>query len=365
MHTFSADKKQKIIDLKLSYKYSDANFLYFKELLNEYEKINISYSSLHNILSDAGIKSPKKHRKKKHPSPRERKHQFGELVQTDATPYPWFSDGVFYSLHGYIDDATGEILGLYMCKNECLLGYLEITRQMLTTYGAPQAIYSDKYSVFFPAKTAKNKLSIDEQLDGKTEATTQFYRILDELGTQLIAASTSQAKGRIERLWETLQGRLVTEFRIHNISTPDEANDFFTKYIKRFNKKFSIEAKDKKSLFVKPPAYINLDMLLTNKLTRKISKAGTISINRKLFQIVGNDIKRSTTINIYISHRIGIVAEYNDKIYKVIPHDNIPAKTTTQAYEMAYEYSKTEIMNYALAFCSINSKRNEPTLTSY
>lgn len=71
------------------------------------------------------------------------------LVQTDGTPFDWFNIGQKYSLHGYVDDATGKILGLYMCENKCLMGYLEITRQMLKKYDSPVAIYSDKYSVFF------------------------------------------------------------------------------------------------------------------------------------------------------------------------------------------------------------------------
>ena len=143
------------------------------------------------------------------------------LVQTDGTPFDWFNIGNKYSLHGYIDDATGKILGLYMCENECLMGYLEITRQMLKKYGSPVAIYSDKYSVFFP--TSSQKLTTEEQLEGKEKPTTQFHRIMDFLGIELIAASTSQAKGRIERLWETLQDRLVTEFKINNIKTIDDA----------------------------------------------------------------------------------------------------------------------------------------------
>ena len=147
------------------------------------------------------------------------------LVQTDGTPFDWFNIGKKYSLHGYIDDATGKILGLYMCENECLMGYLEITRQMLKKYGSPIAIYSDKYSVFFP--TSYQKVTIEEELKGKLKPTTQFHRIMDFLGIELIAASTSQAKGRIERLWETLQDRLVTEFKINHITTIEKLINFY------------------------------------------------------------------------------------------------------------------------------------------
>lgn len=117
-----------------------------------------------------------------------------------------------------------------MCESECLLGYLEITRQMLTKFGIPKSIYSDKFSVFFPPTSAK--LTLEEQLEGKTQPKTQFFKILEELNIELIAASSSQAKGRIERLWNTLQDRLVTEFRVHKITTIEQAFLFTTRIFK-------------------------------------------------------------------------------------------------------------------------------------
>ena len=110
-----------------------------------------------------------------------------------------------------------------MCESECLLGYLEITRRMLTKFGIPKSIYSDKFSVFFPPTSAK--LTLEEQLEGKT-------KILEELNIELITASSSQAKGRIERLWNTLQDRLVTEFRVHKITTIEQAFLFTTRNFK-------------------------------------------------------------------------------------------------------------------------------------
>ena len=196
-HAFSDEFKQKIIKLKLSEDYIDTNFSHFKDLLEEREHIKISYSALYNILKNENINSKKSHRCKKIHRRRKRKECDGMLVQTDGTPFDWFNIGKKFSLHGYIDDASGKVLGLYMCENECLMGYLEITRQMVTNYGSPVTIYSDKYSVFFP--TASQKITLEEQLVGKEKPTTQFYRIMDFLGIELIAASTSQAKGRIER----------------------------------------------------------------------------------------------------------------------------------------------------------------------
>ena len=126
-----------------------------------------------------------------------------------------------------------KLLGLYMCKNECLLGYLEVLRQTLENYGIPISLYPDKYSVFFPPKKVDDHITVEEQLNGREKGVTQFGRIVEELGIDMFPASSPQAKGRIERLWETLQSRLVTEFRINKITNVDEANKFLISYIEK------------------------------------------------------------------------------------------------------------------------------------
>ena len=361
-HAFSDEFKQKIIKLKLSENYIDTNFSHFKDLLEEREHIKISYSALYNILKNDNIKSKKSHRTKKIHRRRKRKECEGMLVQTDGTPFDWFNIGKKYSLHGYIDDATGKILGLYMCENECLMGYLEITRQMLTNYGSPVAIYSDKYSVFFP--TSSQKLTLEEQLSGKEKPTTQFYRIMDFLGIELIAASTSQAKGRIERLWQTLQDRLITEFKLNNIKTIEDANNFLPKYIKKYNKKFAVEPECKESKFIPLPAYVELDLLLTNKLTRVIDNAGMFSIQNKKFQIVNNDILPNVKVNIYISHKIGIIVEHKEKRYNVICIENVPLSYSTLNLKKLCKEHELEVKTFATNLCSTNSKENAPLLVT-
>lgn len=359
-HTFSDDFKQKIIKLKLSEDYIDTNFSHFKDLLEERENIKISYSALYNIFKNNNIKSKKSHRCKKIHRRRKRKECEGMLVQTDGTPFDWFNIGKKYSLHGYIDDATGKVLGLYMCENECLMGYLEITRQMLTNYGSPVAIYSDKYSVFFPSSS--QKVTLEEQLNGKEKPTTQFYRIMDFLGIELIPASTSQAKGRIERLWETLQDRLITEFKLNNIKTIEEANKFLPKYIKKYNKRFAVEPECQNSKFIPLPAYVDLDLLLTSKLTRVIDSAGMFSIQNQKFQIVNNDILPNVKVNIYISHKIGIIVEHKEKRYNVICIENVPSSYSTLNLKNLCKEHQLEVKIFATNLCSSNSKENAPLL---
>ena len=252
-NTISDETRKRILELRSSYEYEISNFKHFQELLKERENIDISYSALYNILHNAGIKSPKKHRKTKLHHRRKRKECEGMMLQADGTPFDWFGNGERYSLHGFVDDATGKITGLYMCKNECLLGYLEVLRQTLENYGIPISLYPDKYSVFFPPKKVNDHITIEEQLNGRAKGITQFGRIVEELGIDMFPANSPQAKGRIERLWETLQSRLVTEFRIHNIRTIEDANSFLVQYIQEYNSKFAVEASSKKSVFLKLP----------------------------------------------------------------------------------------------------------------
>ena len=361
-HAFSDNFIDKIVQLKLSDDYIDTNFSHFIDLLKERENIIISYSALYSILKSHNINSKKSHKDRKIHRRRKRKECEGILVQTDGTPFDWFNIGKKYSLHGYIDDATGKILGLYMCENECLMGYLEITRQMLKNYGSPVAIYSDKYSVFFPASS--QKLTIEEQLDGKEKPTTQFKRIMDSLGIDLIAASTSQAKGRVERLWQTLQDRLTIEFRLNNINTIEQANNFLPKYIKKYNNQFAVKPLSNESKFIPLPSYIDLDILLTNKLTRVIDNAGTFSIKNKKFQILENDILPGAKIDIYISHKIGIIIEYKQKRYKVICLDNVPNRYSTLNLSKICKEHELEVKEFATNLCNYDSKEFSPLLIS-
>ena len=318
-NTISDETRKRILNLRSSYEYEISNFKHFQELLKERENIDISYSALYNILRNAGIKSPKRHRKTKLHHRRKRKECEGMMLQADGTPFDWFGNGQKYSLHGFVDDATGKITGLYMCKNECLLGYLEVLRQTLENYGIPISLYPDKYSVFFPPKKVNDHITIEEQLNGREKGITQFGRIVEELGIEMFPASSPQAKGRIERLWETLQSRLTTEFRINNIKTIDEANTFLTTYIEKYNSKFSIEASSKKSVFLKLPKRYNLDELLSVGFERTIDNAGVFSINNSKFQIMDKSIPPKTKVQIYISQKIGMRVKSNNKVYDVLP----------------------------------------------
>lgn len=318
--------KQKILDIRKQPQYDTVNVMHFKDILAEKYDITVSYSFLYNFLNKNNIKSPRKHRKTKVHHRRSRRSKMGELLQIDATPHEFFAgDNNKYTLHGLIDDASGQITGLYMCKNECMHGYFEVIRQTLKNFGIPENIYADGSSIFFTTK--KDKLTIEEQLSGIEEPNTQFGKIMNELGIHLIHAGSSQAKGRIERLWNTLHDRLFTEFKINNIYNMDQANIFLKEYIKKYNKKFKVRPKDVKKAFIPLLKSINLDTLLTVKYKRTVDNGACFSLNNVSFKIENIDILPRTKVDVLISKKIGIKVLYKNKLYTVKPiydKNNIP-----------------------------------------
>ena len=324
-HTIDANIKSRIWDIWNQPELEECNFTHFQEILEEDYGIKISYTPLYKLLKSKGAKSPRKHKKSKNHNRRLERASSGELLQVDGTPHQFFyGDTKEYCLHGFIDDATHQVTGLYMSENECMHGYLEVTRQTFKNFGVPLALYADGSSIFFPKD---EKLTLEEQLAGITEPTTQYGRMMKFLGVDLIHAGSSQAKGRVERLWNTLHDRLRTEFRRHNITTIEEANKFLITYIPTFTKKFAIEPKDKKSSFMELPKYVNLDYLLSVKYTRTVDISNCISISGTTFVIDTKEILHKKKIELCISKRIGIKARFNDKWYKVTPISNSNKKS--------------------------------------
>lgn len=317
-HTINAEIKSKIIEIWKKPELEECNFTHFQEILEEAYNIHISYTPLYNLLRSNGFKTPRKHKKSKSHNRRLERASEGELLQVDATPFQFFyGDKKYYSLHGFIDDATHKVTGLYMCENECMHGYFEVTRQTFKNFGIPLALYADGSSIFFPRDDEEP--TIEEQLAGIKKHLTQYGKIMNYLKVDLIRARSSQAKGRIERLWNTLHDRLRTEFRIHNITTLEEANEFLKSYIPKYNKKFSIEAANEKSSFMKLPKHINLDYLLSVKETRTVDASNCISFSNTTFVIETKEILHRKKVEICISKRIGVKVRFNNKWYKITP----------------------------------------------
>lgn len=319
--------REQILALRESEQLCNSNFTHFTEILNERYGLQVSYSTVYRVLRSAGFTSPKKRRrgKKLHPV-RERKPALGMMLQADATPHAWFKDDRKYTLHGFIDDATNTVTGLYLCQHECLLGYLEVLRQTLVNYGIPQSLYSDRYSVFFVNPKKEQDLTIQEQLEGVEHKLTQFGRIVERLGIEMFPAHSPQAKGRIERLWNTLQSRLPVELAINKITSVDEANKFLAEYIFRFNEQFAVEPAESCSAFVPLPHTEDLDRLLCATLTRKLCAGSTISIHSKKFKIEQSRFSAGTEVTLLLSEKHGLRALINGAFYPIYPIDNITQK---------------------------------------
>ena len=142
--------KQKILNITEQPEFDIVNVMHFKDILEGKYNITGSYSFLYNFLKKNNIKSPRKHRKTKVHHTRNRHSKIRELLQIDDTSNELFiGDNDKYTLYGVIDYASSQIIGLYMCKNECMQGYFEVIRQTIKNFGIPENIYADGLSLFF------------------------------------------------------------------------------------------------------------------------------------------------------------------------------------------------------------------------
>ena len=309
--------KNKIMALYASPAYAGINFKYFCECLNHYEKISVTYSNLRNIFKEYGIKSPEAHRIKKNKSahrPRIRRANFGDMLQIDGTPFAWFSrfgNNARYCMVGAIDDATSRVTALYITENECLYGYMEILRQTIGRYGCPREIYSDRAAIFCVTPRNKKNLTQWEQLAGLHDKKTQWQRILDDLAIRQILAWSPEAKGRIERLWETLQKRIPTELYRAGCDTVEKANRFLIKYVDRFNELFAVDPMRPDSFFV--PCNADLDTILTAQVPRRADSRGCISFHSYKFAVLAPRVAGRDLI-LHISER-GIFARIDGAFY--------------------------------------------------
>ncbi|NSW84598.1 MAG: ISNCY family transposase [Syntrophothermus sp.] len=329
-HALSDEIKNLVVEKKNLEKYSRANFSHFQELLEEYESISLSKPSIYRILVSNGITSPKKHTKIKLHKRRKRKPRRGMLVIVDASPHAWFFNNEECSLHGAVDDATGEILALFFAPNECLEGYFRIMKTVISNNGVPLAVYADRHTIFRSPKT--DKLSLEDELSGKRVKATQFGRAMSELGINLIWAKTAQAKGRIERLWETLQSRLPVELNIAGITTIEEANAFLAAFISKYNEKFAVEPREPQSAFHNLDDNINLDHILCIKETRQVDHGSAFSYGSVYYRVIRNGkpmpIIPKVKITVLKSPQFGLKVQYSGSIYDVEVVEQLPVKET-------------------------------------
>ncbi|WP_157633222.1 ISNCY family transposase [Vibrio bivalvicida] len=267
--------------------YADFSPTFACEKLTEQHNLVLSVETLRQWMIADGLWVPHSQRQPRVYQPRYRRDCLGELIQIDGSHHDWFEGrSPKCCLLVYIDDATGRLMNLRFSDTESAFDYMVATREYLDQHGKPVAFYSDKHSIFRVNQEHLKKVGL-----------TQFGRILDELGIELICANSSQAKGRVERANKTLQDRLIKEMRLQGINTIEEANAWLPYFIEDFNRRFAKPANYPKDLH-RPirESQDELDDIFAWQTTRKLSKSLTFQYDKVLYLIEETE-KNSRLVN--------------------------------------------------------------------
>jgi transposase len=272
--------------------YSKFNDTQFWEMLCEREDIALSRETVRAIRRVEGIKPKMKRRGKKHRKRRDRKESAGLMILWDGSPHRWF--GEEYPpccLMAAMDDAKGEVLSLIFVKEEGSLGYLRTLERVISRYGIPASVYHDKHSALV---RNDDNWSIEEELAGE-QYPTQVGAALKALGIESIAASSPEAKGRIERAFRTLQDRLVPLFQLEGITDIEPANSYFEEsdFLDDFNSKFAVEAVNTQSAWRAVPKNLDLDRVLSLEYEATVGNDNAIRFYGMIIDIPPGPNRRS------------------------------------------------------------------------
>jgi transposase len=244
-------KKQALHLLKSKYKGFGPTLAH--EKLVGKEKLLLSDESVRQLMIEEGLWKPRKAKKVVTHQLRERRACFGELVQIDGSPYDWFEGrAAACVLLVFIDDATGKLVQLRFVESESFFSYAQAADDYFRRCG---------------------------------DALTQFGRAMQELDIQIICANTPQAKGRVERVNQTLQDRLVKEMRLREISNLTDGNAYLPEFIDDFNQRFAIEPRSSLDAHRPLTAKEDLTRILTWQEPRTLSKNLTLQFEKVVYQI--------------------------------------------------------------------------------
>ena len=273
---YCIDVQNKVFNL-LQEKYPDFGPTLAAEKLKEIDGINVSNEWLRLLMIKRGLWRAKQKRPPIH-NPRTRRARYGELIQIDGSHHAWFEGrGPKCVALVFVDDATSHLQIVHFCETEDLKGYLTATKAYLEQYGCPKEIYTDKHSVF----------TVNHMRGGENKGKTHYAKVLSAFNIKQHLANSPQAKGRVERMNRTLQDRLLKEFRLNNISTIEDANEFMPKFIVKYNNRFAKKAKEDidAHLLLTKEKLDNLDEILAFKEHRSVSKAMTVQYQNKIYII--------------------------------------------------------------------------------
>ncbi len=251
--------RRRVLELSAQ-RYGDFNDTHFAELLAAREEIALSRETVRRWRRAAGIKAKCPRRPPQHRRRRERKPAAGMMMVWDGSPHHWFGPhSPPCCLMAAIDDATGKVLALLFVPHESSWGYLKLLEQVLERHGVPQSVYQDCHSCL---KRNDPHWTLQEELAGRQDPT-QVGAALEALGIEAIFALSPQAKGRAERLFRTLQDRLVACLRLQGISDLQPANAYAQNgFLADFNRHFAVAPQQPYSAWRKPPAPKDLQRTL-------------------------------------------------------------------------------------------------------
>jgi len=284
-HIDSSIKQEALRHIRKEYK--DFKPLFASEKLEERQGIKLNSQTVRRWMIQEGLWRKRNQKKVTYRSWRPRKDYFGELQQFDGSYHYWLEDRycdndgtpIELCLLASIDDAKGEITKAEISANEGIIAVFTFWKSYVLTHGKPIAIYLDKFSTY--------KLNHKGAVDN-SGLMTQFGRAMRDLSIILINANSPQAKGRIERLFETLQDRLVKELRLAGINTPREAQIFLnTAFIPAFNKKFSVIPNKEEDVHrqLSEKEIQQLDRIFSIQSQRKVNNDFTIQFKNNWYQL--------------------------------------------------------------------------------
>lgn len=238
-------------------------------------KRKVSVETLRGWLLAEGLWQ-RRRRRDQHRARRPRRECFGELVQMDTSIHDWLEGrGESMVLTAMIDDATGKIAARFY-RGETTVAHMDLLRRWLRKRGRPVALYTDRDSIY----------RVEGKLDPDKPIHTQFSRALSELGIELILAHSPQAKGRVERLFGTLQDRWVKELRLAKVTTLDQANALLeSKLLAQFNRWFTVKPASPNDAHRPLQPTHNLDAILSLQTTRTVANDYTVRFDNAVYQL--------------------------------------------------------------------------------
>lgn len=282
--------REQIVKLRRQ-KYDGFNDVHFTEKLAEVEGVKVSRVSVRRVLRAAGIGPPRKRRAPKHRRRRDRKAQAGLMILWDGSRHDWLEGrGPMLCLIGAIDDADGELLpGAHFVEHECAAGYLAVLKAIAQEKGLPWSAYMDQHGSL---KRNDDHWTLEEELRGR-QSPTQVGRALEQLEIAIIYALSPQAKGRVERLWGTLQDRLVSELRLAGARTVEQANAVLNAYRPAHNGRFTVPAANTTAAWRKVSRAIDLERVCSFHYEATVLNDNTVRLSGVVIDVPPGPRKRS------------------------------------------------------------------------